>query len=160
MVETPIVEKFSSIPTSNATNVEPLDPEDGDVEMDLDEKDLVGIDLVHLEQTYQYQQLYTIPPDQLYKVHKVFLNSSASFAARSSLGLSIQRNLLKEKCKTQKEKEKKGGGRKPTQNLIQEIRHFMNNSGQIHLISDSFPPPPPHPCHEAHLLEYTGTQRS
>jgi hypothetical protein len=87
--------------------------------MDLDEKDLAGIDLVHLEQAYRHQQLYTIPPDQLHKVHKVFLNSSAGFAARSSSSLGIQGNLLKEKHKTQKDEKKRG--RKSTQKLIQRL---------------------------------------
>jgi hypothetical protein len=40
VVETPVMEQTSSIPASNAMDVEPLDPEDGDAEMDLDEQDL------------------------------------------------------------------------------------------------------------------------
>jgi hypothetical protein len=58
--------------------------EDADVEMDLDEKELVGVDLEHLEHAYRHQKLYTIPPDQLRKFHKVFLNSSTGSTARSS----------------------------------------------------------------------------
>jgi hypothetical protein len=70
MVETPVVEKTSSIPASNAKDVELLDPEDGDAEMDLDEQDLAGIDLEHLEQAYRHQQLYTIPPTSYAKSTK------------------------------------------------------------------------------------------
>jgi hypothetical protein len=140
MVETPVLEKIPPIPTSSTKDDEPLDLEDGDAEMDLDEQDLAGIDLEHLEQAYHHQQLYTIPPDQLRKVHKVFLNSSAGSTTRSSSGLGIQGSQLKEQCKTQKDEKKRG--RKSTQKLIQEIGHFMVNSGQIHLISDSFPPLP------------------
>jgi hypothetical protein len=114
--------------------------EEGDTEMDLDEHDLVGIDLEHLEQAYHKKELYTIPLDQLRKVHKVFLNSSVGSAARSSSGLGIQGIQQKEQHKPQKEEKKRG--RKSTQKLIQEIDHFMVNSGQIHLISDSFPPLP------------------
>jgi hypothetical protein len=158
MVETPVLEQIPPISTSSTKDDEPLDLEEGDVEMDLDEQDLTGIDLEHLEQAYRHQQLYTIPPDQLRKVHKVFLNSSVGSTARSSSGLGIQGSQLKEQRKTQKDEKKRG--RKSTQKLIQEIGHFMVNSGQIHLISDSFPPSPPHPHHESHLLEYPGTQWS
>jgi hypothetical protein len=65
------------------------DPEDEDTEMDLDEHDLVGIELEHLEQAYHKKELYTIPLDQLHKVYKVFLNSSVGSAASSSSGLGI-----------------------------------------------------------------------
>jgi hypothetical protein len=126
--------------------------------MDLDEQDLTGIDLENLEQAYRKKELYTIPPDQLRKVHKVFINSSVGSAARSNTGLGIQRIQQRDQHKPQKDEKKRG--RKSTQKLIQEINNFMVNSGQIHLISDTFPPPPLPPHHEAHLLEYTGSQRS
>jgi hypothetical protein len=112
----------------------------GDAEMDLDEKELAGVDLEHLEHAYRHQKLYTIPLDQLRKVHKVFLNSSAGSTARSSKGLGIQGNQPKGQIKPQKDEKKRG--RKSTNKLIQEIGHFMVNSGQIHLISDNFPPLP------------------
>jgi hypothetical protein len=67
MVNTPVLEKIHPIPTSHTKDGEPFKLEEGDVEMDLDEQDLVGIDLVHLEQAYHQQQLYTIPPDQYTK---------------------------------------------------------------------------------------------
>jgi len=54
-----------------------LGPEMGDPDTELEDQELEGIDMVHLEQAYRKQQLYTIPTDQLRKVHKVFLNSSA-----------------------------------------------------------------------------------
>jgi hypothetical protein len=114
------------------------DLEEGDTKMDLEEQDLVGVDLKHLEQAYHKQELYTIPLDQLRKVHKVFLNSSVGSVARSNTGLGIQCIQQREKHKPQKDEKKRG--RKSTQKLIQEISHFMVNSGQIHLISDSFPP--------------------
>jgi hypothetical protein len=77
---------------SNTKTVEQTKIEDGDVEMDLDEQELAGVDLEHLEHAYRHQKLYTIPPDQLRKFHKVFLNSSAGSTARSSVGLGIQGN--------------------------------------------------------------------
>jgi hypothetical protein len=74
------------------------------------------------------------------KVQKVSINSTTGSTSRSSSGLGIQGNTQKEKCKSQKDEKKRG--RKSTGKLIQEIRHFMVNSGQIHLISNSFPPLP------------------
>lgn len=88
-METPVLEQIPPISTSSTKDDEPLDLEEGDIKMDLDEQDLTGIDLEHLEQAYRHQQLYTIPPDQLRKVHKVFLNSSAGSTARSNTGLGI-----------------------------------------------------------------------
>ena len=38
--------------------------------MELEEQDLAGVDLEHLEHAYRQQKLYTIPRDQLWKVHK------------------------------------------------------------------------------------------
>jgi hypothetical protein len=108
--------------------------------MDLDEKELARVDLEHLEHAYRHQKLYTIPPYQLRKIRKVFLNSSAGSTAKSSAILGIQGNTQKDQRKPQKDKNKRG--RKSTSNLIQEISHFMVNSGQIHLISDNFPPLP------------------
>jgi hypothetical protein len=115
-----------------------LETEDGDAEMELEEQELVGVDLEHLEHAHRHKKLYTIPRDQLRKVHKVFLNSLAKSIARSNKGLGIQGNRSKSQSKTQKDEKKRG--RKSTNKLIQEIGHFMVNSGQIHLISDNFPP--------------------
>jgi hypothetical protein len=112
--------------------------EDGDEEMEMEEQDLAGVDLEHLEHAYRQQKLYTIPRDQLRKVHKVFLNSSAGSSARASKALGIQGNQTKNPNKAQKDEKKRG--RKSTNKLIQEIGNFMVNSGQIHLISDNFPP--------------------
>jgi hypothetical protein len=111
-----------------------------EMEMDLEEPDLAGVDLEHLEHAYRQQKLFTIPRDQLRKVHKVYLNSSAGSTARANQGLGIQSSQSKGSGKTQKDEKRRG--RKSTNKLIQEIGHFMVNSGQIHLISDSFPPLP------------------
>ena len=115
--------------------------EDADEEMEIEEQDLAGVDLEHLEHAYRHQKLYTIPRDQLRKVHKIFLNSSAGSTARASKALGIQGSQTKSTRKSQKEEKKRG--RKSTNKLIQEIGNFMVNSGQIHLISDTFPPLPP-----------------
>ena len=115
--------------------------EDDDEEMEVEEQDLAGIDLEHLEHAYRHQKLYTIPRDQLRKVHKVFLNSSAGSSARASKALGIQGSQIKNPNKAQKNEKKRG--RKSTNKLIQEIGSFMVNSGQNHLISDRFPPLPP-----------------
>jgi hypothetical protein len=117
--------------------------DDGDEEMIIEEQDLAGVDLDHLEHAYRHQKLYTIPRDQLRKVHKIFLNSSAGSTARAGKALGIQGSQSKNPSKVQKEEKKRG--RKSTNKLIQEIGNFMVNSGQINLISDSFPPLPSHP---------------
>ena len=109
--------------------------------MELEEQDLAEVDLEHLEHAYRHQRLYTIPRDQLRKVHKVFLNSSAGSSARTSKALGIQGSQTKNPNKTQIDEKKRG--RKSTNKLIQEISHFMVNFGQIHLISYNFPPLPP-----------------
>jgi len=111
--------------------------EDGYVKMDLDEQEPSVVDLEHMEHAYWHQKLYIIPPDQLRKVHEVFLNSSVGSTARSSARLGIQGNTQKEQRKSQKYEKKRG--RKSTSKLIQEIGHFMVNSGHIHIISDIFP---------------------
>jgi hypothetical protein len=111
--------------------------------MDLEEPDLAGVDLEHLEHAYRQQKLYTIPRDQLRKVHKVYLDSSAGSSARASKGLGIQGSQPKNPTKIQKDEKKRG--RKSTNKIIQEIGNYMVNSGQINLMSDSFPPlPNPH----------------
>jgi len=109
--------------------------------MDLDEHYLEGVDLVHIDKAYHKQELYTIPQDQLRKSQKVFLNSSMGSSTRSSTRLGINWNQWKYQHKLVKDEKKIG--RKSTQHLIQEIGHFMVNSDQIQLISDSFPPLPP-----------------
>ena len=131
----------SEIPSSSSSHAKVGEAsylKDRDTEIFLEEQDLAGVDLEHLEQAYRKQELYTIPPYQLRKVHKVFLNSSTGSVARSTTGLGIQCIQLKEQNKPQKDEKKRG--RKSAQKLIQEIFHFMVNSRQIHLISDSFPP--------------------
>ena len=87
--------------------------------MELEEQDLAGVDLDHLEHAYRHQKLYTIPRDQLRKVHKVFLNSSAGYLARAGKALGIQGSQSKNPSKVQKEEKKRG--RKSRNKLIQEI---------------------------------------
>jgi len=132
---------FDLSPLDTAKDLQDLqETEDGEVDMELEEQDLGGVDLEHLEHAYRQQKIYTIPRDQLRKVHKVFLNSSAGSSARASKALGIQGSQSKNPNKTQKDEKKRG--RKSTNKLIQEIGNFMVNSGQIHLISDNFPPLP------------------
>jgi hypothetical protein len=35
----------------------------GDLDIDLEDQDLAGIDLIHLEHAYRKQDIYIIPPD-------------------------------------------------------------------------------------------------
>jgi hypothetical protein len=114
--------------------------DDGEAYMELEEQDLSGVDLERLEHAYRQQKLYTIPRDQLWKVHKVFLNSLVGYSARASKSLGIQGGQSKNPAKTQKDEKKRG--RKSTNKLIQEIGNFMVKSRQINLILDSFSPLP------------------
>jgi len=49
--------------------------------MQLDDRDLVDIDLEKLEEALNQKDLQTLPEEQLHKVHKVFLDSSAGSEA-------------------------------------------------------------------------------
>jgi hypothetical protein len=73
--------------------------EDGDADMETKEQDLAGVELEHLEHAYRQQKLYTIPRDQLRKVHKIFMNSSVGSSARSNKGLGIQGSQMKNQGK-------------------------------------------------------------
>ena len=54
--------------------------------MQLDNRDLAGIDLEKLEEALNQKDLQTLSEEQLRKVHKFFLNSSVGSAA--CLGIS------------------------------------------------------------------------
>jgi hypothetical protein len=110
----------------------------GDPDTDLEDQDLASINMAHLEQAYRKKQLYTIPIDQLCKVHKVFLNSSMRGSTRASTKLGIQKAASKNPRKPTKYEKKRG--RKPKHQLIQNVDKFIFNSGQIHMILDNFPP--------------------
>jgi hypothetical protein len=81
------------VTTSLPTN---LEQEIGDPDIDLEDPKLARIDMAHLEQAYRKKQLYTILPDRLHKVHKVFLNSFAGGKARANTNLGIQKETTKE----------------------------------------------------------------
>jgi hypothetical protein len=61
-----------------------------DTVMEMDEHDLAEIDLDRLEEALNKKDLQTLPEDQLRKVHKVFMDSSAG--ATSRLGINIDPN--------------------------------------------------------------------
>jgi hypothetical protein len=61
-----------------------------DTSVAMDEQDLEKIDLDRLEEALNKKDIQTLPDDQLKKVHKVFLDSSAG--ATSRLGISIDPN--------------------------------------------------------------------
>jgi hypothetical protein len=48
----------------------------GDIDMQLDDKELAEIDLEKLEEAYHKKELQSLPLEQLCKVHKVYLNST------------------------------------------------------------------------------------
>jgi hypothetical protein len=108
-----------------------------DTIMEMDEQDLAEIDLDRLEEALNKKDLQTLPEDQLRKVHKVFLDSSAG--ATSRLGINIDPNQDPRKHP----KENKRRGRKSAHQLIKEAGNYMINSGQIHRLSESsFSHPP------------------
>ena len=94
--------------------------------------------MVHLEQAYCKQQMYTIPTDQLCKVHIVFLKSLVGGSSRANTNMAKQKGTSKEQCKPTKDEKKRG--RKLKHQLIQDVGNFLVNLAQIHLISDKFPP--------------------
>jgi hypothetical protein len=124
-------------PKSQEPNTEDRGEGDGDTPMQLDERDLAGIDLEKLEEALNQKDLQTLPEEQLRKVHKVFLNSSAGSTAR--LGIATDSNSGSKKIP----RENKRRGRKTAQQLIKEAGNLMINSGQIHKISEVYLQPPP-----------------
>lgn len=49
----------TTLPIDPTTRMEDhLEAKDGDVKMDLDEQELAGVDLEHLEHTYRHQKMY------------------------------------------------------------------------------------------------------
>jgi len=112
--------------------------EGGNMEIELDERELAGVDLVNLEKYYQRKELYTIPPYQLRTVHKVYMDSTVGETSRATKSLGIHKEPLKDTHN--KAKEEKRCGCKSTQQLKQKVGRFMVNYGQIQLISDSFLP--------------------
>jgi hypothetical protein len=105
---------------------------DGDTPMLLDDRDLAGIDLEKLEEALNQKDLQTLPEEQLRKVHKVFLNSSAGSTAR--LGIATDSNSGSKRIL----RESKRRGRKTAQQLIKEAGNLMINSGQIHKLSEGY----------------------
>jgi hypothetical protein len=105
--------------------------------MILDDRELAEIDLEKLEEALNQKNLQTLSEEQLRKVHKVFLDSSAGSTAR--LGIAIDPNSGPKKIL----RESKRRGRKPAHQLIREARNLMINSGQIHKISERYLPTSP-----------------
>jgi hypothetical protein len=119
-------------PQSQEAHMDDRGEGDGDTPMQLDERDLAGIDLEKLEEALNQKDLQTLPEEQLRKVHKVFLNSSAGSTAR--LGIASDSNTGLKKIP----RESKRRGRKTAQQLIREAGNLMINSGQIHKISEVY----------------------
>jgi len=100
--------------------------------MQLDERDLAGIDLEKLEEALNQKNLQNLPEEQLRKVHKVFLNSSVGSSAR--LGIAIDTQSISKKIP----RENKRRGCKSAQQLIKEAGNLMINSGKIQKISEVY----------------------
>ena len=105
---------------------------EGDTPMILDDRELAGIDLEKLEEALNQKNLQTLPEEQLHKVHKVFLNSSAGSTAR--LGIALDQNSGSKKIL----RESRRRGRKPAHQLIKEAGNLLINSGQIQKLSEGY----------------------
>jgi hypothetical protein len=69
--------------------------------MKFDEQDLADIDLEKLEEACNRKELQTIPMEQLRKVHKAFIDSTAGSTSR--LGISLNSSTdLKRTCHERK----------------------------------------------------------
>jgi hypothetical protein len=119
-------------PQNDETHLEERGEGDGDTPMMLDDRELAGIDLEKLEEALNQKNLQTLPEEQLRKVHKVFLNSSAGSTAR--LGIAMDQNSGSKKVL----RENKRRGRKTAHQLIKEAGNLMINSGQIHKLSEGY----------------------
>jgi len=96
----------------------------------IDDRDLAEIDLEKLEEALNQKALHTLPEDQLCKVHKVFLNSSAGSTAWLGIATDISSGSKRVP------RENKRRGRKSAQQLIKEAGNLMINSGQIQKLSE------------------------
>jgi exonuclease III len=91
---------------------------DGDIHMQLDDHDLVGIDLEKLEEALNQKDLQALPEEKLRKVHKVFLDSTAGSTARLGIAIDPSSDSKKYPGKTKEEDQEVNptayqGGRKP-----------------------------------------------
>jgi hypothetical protein len=72
---------------SKEANQEDKMGENGDTQMQLDEQDLADIYIEKLEEALNRKDLQTIPIEQLRKVHKVFLDSTAGSTSRLDIAI-------------------------------------------------------------------------
>ena len=100
-------------------------------------QDLAGIDLEKLEEALDQKDLQGLPEEQLRKVHKIFIDSTAGSTAR--LGIAIESSSSSRKTP----REGRRRGRKTAQQLIKEAGNLMINSGQIQKLSEGYLHPPP-----------------
>jgi hypothetical protein len=114
------------------THAEERGDADGDTPMQLDAQDLAGIDFEKLEEALNLRDLQGLPEEQLRKVHKVFLDSTAGSTAR--LGIATESSSRSKKIP----RENKRRGRKPAHQLIKEAGNLMINSGQIQKLSEGY----------------------
>jgi hypothetical protein len=114
------------------TNTEDAGDADGDIHMQMNAQDLAGIDLEKLEEALDQRDLQGLPEEQLRKVHKIFLDSTAGSTAR--LGIATESSSSSKKIL----REGKRRGRKPVHQLIKEAGNLMINSGQIQKLSEGY----------------------
>jgi hypothetical protein len=110
---------------------------DWDISMHLDDRYLGSIDLEKIEEALNQKNLQALPEDKLWKVHKVFLDSSVGSTA--PLGIATDYGSSSKKVLWENTRR----GWKPVHQLIKEAGNLMINSGQIHKLSEEYLHPMP-----------------
>jgi len=91
--------------------------------MELDDKDLAGIDLEKLEEALNQKDLQALFEEQLQNVHKFFLDSIVESIER----IGIATDPSSDSNRVPRENKKRG--QKSAQQLIKEEGNLMLNSG-------------------------------
>jgi hypothetical protein len=114
------------------THVEERGEEYGDTPMQLDTQDLAGIILEKLEESLNARDLQGLPKEQLRKLHKFFLDSTAGSTARLGIATESSSGSKKIPCENKRHR------RKPTHQLIKGAGNLMINSSQIQKLSEGY----------------------
>jgi hypothetical protein len=118
-----VLEQVIPIPVTNPMGEDKIIEDGRNKEVELYEKEFIRINPVSLEESYRKKELLSLSPDQLWKVHKVYLNSRNRATSIFGVGFSINKDPLKESCKLSKDD--KRHCRKSTQQLIHEVGSFI-----------------------------------
>jgi hypothetical protein len=73
---TPVLEQITLHISKVPLEEDQLTEDSGDIDMQLDDRELAKIDMEKLEEAYHKHELQSLPLEQLRKVQKVYLNST------------------------------------------------------------------------------------